>query len=368
VLFALPVLAIVSLPLVLGVYMGEAMPVSGVVAIQQDTPGVVYGPSDRETIFAYKLLAANTRQPEVLVVGSSRTLQIRSWMFARQPEAFYNAGGEAWGLREIRAFLRQLSYSPRILIVGLDQPWFNADFVDWEEVPPSLDTAPLDIERTFGAARALMDTVVDQEIDLQSVFDRHIWVDGSTGLGLHALRFGSGYRNDGSYQDGNILVNPDLAEVARAHDLEAAPTGWRQFVQGSEVDERRLRRLDEFLDESQARGIMVVGVSPPFMPSIYRTLIEGGNNTYIEKANAAIAALFDAYGFPYFDFSDATQVGGNDTELYDGWHPTELLAGRMVVHMAEAQPDLFAPYVDVAALEQTLAGAENPIEVMPDWS
>src|SRR5687768_7394663 len=111
ILFGIPVGLLVLAPLGAAMYMGEAMPIARVVAMQLGDTPVLYGPSDRETIFAYKLASVEARAPEVLFVGSSRLLQCRAPLLNRNPRAFYNAGAEGWTLREIRALIEQIDVS-----------------------------------------------------------------------------------------------------------------------------------------------------------------------------------------------------------------------------------------------------------------
>lgn len=364
-LFLIPVALVVGAPLALAVYMGEAMPISHVVAMQLGDEPVLYGPTDRETIFAYKLASVQARDPDVLFIGSSRLLQCREWLLNRDPDAFYNAGGEGWTLREIRALVEHLDAdsTPPVMIVGLDQPWFNAEYVDWEPVHTLYigDGTP---QRALAAARRVLDDVLAGEVELSALLDRQGWVRGATGLGLNALRFGRGYRNDGSHQEGDLLVNPELGELGRTHDLDAADDDWRQYVEGNRVDADMLQELVSFLNLARERGITVIGVSPPFMPSIYEMMIENGEHEYLPRSADRLENVFRRNGFAYYDFSNAAWVNGTDEELYDGWHPSEKLCLRMYIHILREQPDILSPYSDLAYLESLLSQAHNPLEVI----
>ena len=107
------------------IYTGEAMPLWMVAQMQMGDAPVLYRPRYGNRDLDFKTLSANLRQPEIMTVGSSRVLQFRSLFFDKQPRAFYNAGAPAWQLEQVRQLLDGLTFTPRILIVGLDQPWFN---------------------------------------------------------------------------------------------------------------------------------------------------------------------------------------------------------------------------------------------------
>ena len=369
ILFVLPVAVVLSIPVALAVQMGEAMPVRGVIAAQRGDSPVLYGVTDREPIVAYKLLATTTRRPDVLVLGSSRVLQFRAGFLDRNPAAFYNAGGEGWGIDEIRTVIDHLDrdHAPKILILGLDQVWFNQDYESWEEAPIlTTDDLSVSLSRLIPSTRKSIDALIAGDVEMNDVLHPQEWLYGDAALGLDALRSARGYRNDGSHQEGDLLRNPALGDLAREHDIENAPEGWRQFVQGNDVAGPMLAQLDALLTSAQDRGMTVIGLGPPFMPTIYHIMIDGGKTDYLPKSAASIDALFRQHGFRYFDFTDPTAAGGTDAELYDGWHSSELLSLRLYIAMLKAMPETLGPYSDLAALEQIAAQAENPLIVFDE--
>jgi hypothetical protein len=364
ILFIVPVAGMLLTPILFAVYMGEAMPLRLVVNMQSGAEPVLYGPSDRDPIFAYRLLSIQMRQPEVLFAGSSRILQFRSGLLNKNSRAFFNSGGEGWNLSDVRELVAHLDgeSAPKIMFLGIDQPWFNADFVHWEE-SRNLNPAEIDIPRSVAATRKVLDEVMAEEVQFETLIERDEWVRHATGLGLFALQFGRGYRNDGSFQQGELVRDPNLGELGRANDLERVPEGWRQFVKGNEVSDEMLAELDDFLQMTEDRDIFVIGFAPPFTPSIYEVMVSSGEHDYLTQSAPLIQDIFERHNYPYFDFSNAAWIGGVDEELYDGWHATELLSLRMYNAMLEALPDVLAPYSDLEHLQQIAANADNPVEV-----
>jgi hypothetical protein len=364
VVFAVPVAILLLLPVSFAAYMGEAMPLRMVIGMQTGNTPVLYGPADRDPVFAYKLLSVQMRHPEVLVIGSSRVLQFRARLLTRQPTVFFNAAGEGWGLGEVRALVEHLdaSSAPRVLLLGIDQPWFNADYETWE-APHNLTPLEFDPQRAIAATRKVIDELSAEDIRLATLLARDEWVRGGTGLGLFALQFGRGYRNDGSFQQGELVRDPNLGELGRTNDLQRAPEGWRQFVKGNRVSDAMLAELDELLRLTASLDMVVIGFSSPFTPSIYRVMLESGEHDYLTQSAPMIRAVFERHGFYYFDFSNAEWIGGAEVELYDGWHPTELLSLRMFMAMQHELPAILDPYADLAVLEQIAETAANPIEV-----
>ena len=95
-LILLPIL-FTSLCLVgLAWHSGEALPIKIVVNQQQSSEGIIYGTRQIEDILSYKLASYEWRQPDILILGSSRLLQFRSEFFNNDPGAVYNASGGGW--------------------------------------------------------------------------------------------------------------------------------------------------------------------------------------------------------------------------------------------------------------------------------
>ena len=122
---------------------GEALPIATVAEIQVQDNTVIFGSSQIESIMGYKLERYRRRLPSILILGSSRMMQARDRFFTKAPESVYNAAGPGWGLPTIIQFYERLPQPPEIVILGIDQFWFNADL--------PLSTAPdAALEAVFG--------------------------------------------------------------------------------------------------------------------------------------------------------------------------------------------------------------------------
>mgnify|MGYP000149104530 CR=1 FL=1 len=104
------------------VYTGESMPLRLVAEMQMGDAPVLFRPRYGNRDLDFKTLSANLRQPDILAAGSSRVLQFRALFFNQQPRQFYNTGAPAWTLDQVQQLLNNLTYTPRILILGIDQP------------------------------------------------------------------------------------------------------------------------------------------------------------------------------------------------------------------------------------------------------
>mgnify|MGYP006924193418 CR=1 FL=1 len=87
---------------------------------------------------AFKLRMSNKLHPDILAVGTSRVMQFREEWFADE-YSFYNAGGCVFPLKvpqtkvcpdfsediEVRPFLERLTFTPKVVILCLDQFFFK---------------------------------------------------------------------------------------------------------------------------------------------------------------------------------------------------------------------------------------------------
>ncbi len=99
-------------------------------------------------------------------------------------------------------------------------------------------------------------------------------------------------------------------------------------------------------------GIQVIAYSPPFMPTIYQSMMASGNYTYLAKQSARLNDLVTRYGGSYFDFTDVAPLGLTDQDFYDGWHPLERVDLQIYVHMLDTLPDSLGRYSDPEFLRQ----------------
>lgn len=363
-LYALPFLIPLLLLTGFMLYTGESLPLRIVADMQVNEP-IVYRPRYGNRDLAFKTLSANLRQSAVLSAGSSRVLQFRAQFFNRQPDQFYNVGAPAWTLDQVEQLLHDLTFTPRILILGLDQVWFNdaynPDVID----PPMSDFAHIDaVNRAF-----LHDVLIGEQFNIPRYLARVEPGEGGLALGLRAIRDGHGFRSDGSEQYGDFLVARWLdPQTERQRHLDYLRDGAEMYVEGDTVSQSRLAQLAALLDWCDERGIVVVGFLPSFTPTLYQQMSAGGNHTYIQQLDAVLQPMFEQYGFAYFNFSDGASLGATDADFFDGWHASERIYLRLYQQMLAARPDLLGAYSDPAFLAAADASTTDTFRVFGNSS
>ena len=360
ILYTLPFAILFGLLSGFMIYTGESLPLEMVAQMQMSDQPILWRSRYGDRDLDFKVISANLRQPQIMTVGSSRVLQFRSLFFNKQPHAFYNGGAPAWTLDQIRQLLDRLTFTPKVLIIGLDQPWFNDAYV-----PDVLPDRVSDFTHLFQANRSFMQDVFGGEsFDIGRYLARIEPGHGGLALGLRAIRDGHGFRNDGSEQYGDFLVAHFLyPQNERQHHLDELRDGKAMYVYGDTVSPTRVQQLEELLIWCKARGITVIGFQPSFMPTLYQQMIADGNHTYVSKLDAVLIPLFAKYGDPYFNFADGAALGASDDDFFDGWHASEKINLRLYEQMLKALPNVLGAYSDPAYLQAADQGASNTFDV-----
>lgn len=362
-LFLIPFAVIYLLVTAAMLYTGEGMPLAWVVGMQQHDPAVLYRPRYGNRDPQFKILSVNMRQPDVVALGSSRVLQFRAGFFDRQPDAFYNAAGPAWDLKQVIDLYESFETVPDVLILAIDPPWFNTAYQ-----PDILPLPKSDIEHLLEVNNAVIQDVLTGASFDRPNFSMEQYVERRSGeyfaLGLRAIRDGHGFRGDGSEQYGDFLVAGWLNQND-ARDIHRVwlRDGLNMYVPGSEVDLASMVALHRLFDMAKARGTTVIGFLPSYMPSLWDAMTADGQHEYVTQLTLLLEEEFASYDFPFFDFSDGASVDTPDEEFFDGWHASELSNLRLYIRMVEALPDVLGAYSDADALRAIAESAPNTWDV-----
>lgn len=365
ILFLLPFFTIVLSGLGFSIYTGDAMPYQMVADLQFSQPPVLYNTTTQQQIFHYKLTFLPMRQIRLLILGSSRMLGFRSLFANKMPDAAYNAAVPSSFPDITLAFLDALddSVRPEVIIWGLDQVWFNADFENWGAI--RIEDNPTEPERILLNSRDLWMAILKGEAAIDSLFSRVDPIYGGLALGRSAILTGTGYRSDGSYQLSRSVISDPLEANRRliAGHIRKFEQRVESYQPGTAINLDKIALIDRTLADFRAQGVTVIGFLPPYAAALYERMMASGDFTYIEQAAAALQSVFERHNFAFYDFSDARSIGVSDQMMWDGWHMTERASLLLYLRLLEAQPDLLGQYSDAAFLEEALRKSEHPYEV-----
>ena len=362
-IFFLPLLILSLLLAGLAWHAGEAMPAVRVVELQHNNaPGVIYGQEQSCDLMEYKLAAYRSRQPEILILGSSLMMFIRAAFFTENPGAVYNAAVNGWDFEDMLVYNAHLGHNPKIIIALVKPQWFIADAVTESAELPASPSKSCGYEDVLLAMTRTAHYLVGGDLTLRQLIDRRDLVFGGPSLGLRAIEQGAGYRADGSFILGRGTASVELQEQGRTKALNNQPI--KINAPKATFSEPALNKLDAFLAGLHQEGVTVVGVSTPVHFEIYEQMLELGAYSNLDEAARRIAAIFSAYGFSYHFINDLRSYGMKDNEWFDAAHLTESGSLRLMLTLFQQHPDLFERYTDINKVDSLLANYTNPMDVL----
>ncbi len=309
-----------------------------VVRAQQAKPSRLFGIAYSECDVPYKAEAARAKAAELLVLGTSRVLQVRPTHFGVGATEFYNAGRAVRLVSELEPFIDSLPDQalPTRLLVGLDHNFFN----DAWGRPMGVYTSSL---RGCGDSLGVLQRALTRSYDdLLTGKIRISSLGRGDGIGLLAQMQQSGFRADGSYvypADEQSVLHPTHPDYQFRDTLSRVQRGAQRFEAGAVVSPARLATLDSFLDRVRVRGIRnIVAVLPPLAPTIVDALGRSNRHGYLRSLPAELEEVCSKHGVPLVDATDLRDHGITDVDFIDGLHPNERGAELMIRKVIAAAP------------------------------
>ena len=354
-LFLLPVALLYGLFAAVLVSTRELAGMEEIVAATLDGSLTLYGTSHHENFATYKLRVTSALAPRLLVLGTSRSMQLRGEFFSEK--SFYNAGGAVRNMANYEDFLRRLPEEalPETLLVVLDQNMFNTN---WRQSSP---TAPQDYgELEMDFFDTLLRTGLDYGNRKFSIAKTILPQQGVYGLAAAAR--GMGFAVDGSYRYGKTAEkNLDQPEKNFADTYRNIDFGELRFAYGEAPDALALSQLDGLLAFCAEKEIRVVGFLPPFPPAVNRRMEQNGGYGYLDTLYEEVARRFAGYGWEFYDF---TAVDSADDEYLDGFHGGDRVYAKIALNLS-GNSEILSKNIDSVTLEKLLAERGGNPRILP---
>ena len=287
-------------------------------------------------------------RPEVLALGSSRIMQVKRSVVS--PDySFYNAGGAIQNVRELVLFVSKLHDNPQLILVNIDQWWFNRAYIDEDQTfsPSVYDEPEWDASKLGRCVCDFYTDLVKGKINLIKVFS-------SNHIGLNAICNENGFAADGSRYQGDMILAPEVQEDYNFKNvLGRIRDGNQRFQYGDQADSAMVSVVDDFLNQCVARKIKVVAFLPPFAPYVYQRLQETGKYGYMSKLYDMLRPLFDRHeGCSLYDFTDMTDTGAHNYDFDDGFHGSEIIYNGMIRQMVRQDSTLVPFFVSEPEMDR----------------
>jgi len=299
--------------------------------------GLAYSNYDK----AYKFHMTNeVERPQVLALGSSRIMQVKRTAI-RPDYSFYNAGGAIQNIYELPLFVKMLHDSPELILVNIDQWWFNPAFeIEKQTFSPNVyDRPEWSLKKLGPFICNFYEDLYDGKINIAKVFT-------SPHIGLNAICKDNGYKADGSRYQGEIIKAPEQQIDFNFNNVQdRIREGVHRFQYGEKADSSLTEAIDDLLSQCVARHIKVVAFLPPFAPFVSQKLQEAGKYGYMSQVYGILLPVFDKYkDCSIYDFTDMRGMGVHNYDFEDGFHGTEIIYNGILRRIA-AQDSTLARYL-----------------------
>lgn len=358
IVFLIPVGVIFAFPVYIIITAREYVSINDVVTVQTLIPASIFGFGYGDiSQIPYKEKLVAVKNPTIITLGTSKVMQIRKEFFI-QPEKFVNAGGAGRTFGDIEIFIHDLPQESKIkiIILGIDQEMFYRSY-DSGTVRKDIDgpTRFIKILSTM-SRRVYLDYFSHKYVLSDLINNAKI----NSNIGLPAILYDSGFREDGSYKYGQAEHNPGRKEkVSKEIDAVAAQTKIAKLYESEGEENSQLeiniQALKRILDECKKRNITVIGVMSPYPTPIYEAMKQSKGLAYKESVVLPdkVRAIFASYTNPFFDLSSLATFSGKEGEFVDSVHITDVSQLRTIIYIAEHTRTLDS-FVDVIKLKEIL--------------
>ncbi len=350
------VLSIFSFPIVLNLIVlknaGELSSVESIV-YEQMLQDIIYGSATNQNTYFYKLALLKSIKPEIVALGSSRVMQLRKEMFN---VGFINAGGAINSVDEAEKFVNDMMklHKPKIVILGLDDWWFNphSPAANWKN--PEVDTSTeITLEKILAPIQWIYNGKIKFDDYTNLFFSNETMYASklfhSNLLGISAIKKESGFRADGSHCYGRMLTAVNQNDFQFKDTIRRIDNGVDRFEYAENISNIKWRKMISLIRKLEASGIIVITFIPPFSKTAYQK-IEASNKYAYMKVISDLAQKENIYNFRNPKTLDLT-----DCYFTDGFHGGEIAYLKLLFNMAEVQKYVDGKFINKQYLEENMS-------------
>ena len=239
---------------------------------------------------------------------------------------FYNAGGSIQNIYELGLFMRQCTFTPKLVLVNLDQWWFNPNYQHQKQEfsEQTFEEPAWKVSKIINCCRDLCYDFVDGKVVLDSLWK-------SSHIGLNAICKHNGFAKDGTRNTDNLFYDPTYIQEHFKETFSRIYEGNRRFEYGVHADPSVAEAIELFLKECESRGIIVVAFIPTFAPSVCQKMQDMGKYTYLQEIEEIVTPCFKRHRYCYlYDYTDMKDMGIQDYDFTDGFHGSVLVSNAIL--------------------------------------
>jgi hypothetical protein len=346
----------------------ETWPIQWVAKIQQESGGVWSGLLSMQED-EYKEALYRLRKAEIVVIGTSRSIQLREDMFVR---SFVNMGRGLNQDAPLASYKKIRGINKPKLVLWVYDNWLLSESLARRNDRNRKSNMTEQIfERRSGQNKKgiplvpqtfyqLWIHVLDGKIGIASLLK--IVLSGireGECIGLRACVVGDvGYAPDGSQRRNfNVHSSPRATAQKLTDEVERVVRLKKAWQLGlfDHVSKAKLTNFVATLDEMKRDKIKLVVVLPPFPPSIARMHkrapeFKDYNNSLVWKIKREILLR----GFQFHDFTNPTLANVSPLEFFDAIHPKPIAMAKVIKAAASSDGSFLQNQLDLNYIERLI--------------
>ena len=293
---------------------------------------LLWGPAFGQQHATYKLARSIYLRPEIIFLGSSRVTQFRDYM-APSKAKIYNASLAASSFSDAYRYIKSLipKHRPQLIILGIDPWWFDpvSDKDQKSPLSTNFNTRSL-ISNTINATLNIkvLRTLIGDKINYD--FDA---LGGRTPIGYNASTQSRGFRPDGSYQYGNILLaNLSTQNVMgmgyKANfkfyvDETTLSRGRMKYV--GQVSKQQVDLIKKIINFTRSNNVKIILFFPPMASALFQTIQSlPKQRSYFDNIRKSVKLAAKDTDVEFYDYHNLGTLGISDYHTLDALHVDEI--------------------------------------------
>ena len=317
----------------------------------------------------FRLYAVEVISPKILVLGASRVLQFRS-VFFKDSIPVYSTGGVFTRLQQLRAFLESIPEEnlPRVIILGVDQWWFNARYDSSVKIKNDLIYNQYSWADNWNGMENWQQFYYDW---LQGKIKwKKLWPENHSGtewFGISARMGERGFRRDGSRSYGEYLNDSINKLVKIQNSLDEAMDNAGLFLWSNSIDKNAIDELRVLLQFCKKHKITVTAFLPSIHGRLWNEMKKHSEDFPVfYHLYETIYPVFRENSFRIFDFSHPETFGSSDDEMIDAIHGGEKSTLKLYLRLLRKDPYL-NQYSDSTYLKTKLDSTKGNFDVFGNY-
>ena len=361
-----PIGLVLSYPAIILYGTGESLRSLDYIVNSVDDNSLIGYAYNQSNVIGVKGKFLKQRKFDVVAVGSSRVLEFREEMFTSE---FYNGGWTISGIKSFKSFLESIPEDslPEIIIVGLDQNFFNPN---WDDLSNTVLLGYLEKsfinELNYNLFKSVYSDLFSSKYSLNILQENSRFKP----IGLAAALHNDGFRKDGSRFYNNKINNllsigiVDCKREFKKGISESRSKEKTSFMGAGTVNINAISELNALFQYCKDNHIYVVSFIPPIAGCVLEDMEYRGNHDYLIELPNLLEASAESYGFEFYNYSHPNMVGSSDLEMLDEQHGSEVMYAKVLLEMINSNSRI-SKYVNKEQLKEDLSNQLNRYTIYP---